>query len=413
MLQKNGITILENNTAAVRLGLDCTPLASQEIKQLSISAPEKLEDLMPKDSDYVNIPFRSLTAKYLGESGYFLDFSQENVLKDSIPLIMTAENGGQRKKPLKVQRNHSFDIEDTLGTVPKAWWDNSEEFSAPGINVMSRLDWKMYPNEVRKLLSNPPLIESSSWAFMFSWQQSHPDMKWWQFMDLLGHEVDGEVVCLIVTEISEYYHFGLVWAGGDDEAVQTGQTPLNPPLKKGGLGGLPVPYSDVVTTELDKKTKIKQPSKEEMMEEIIIKNLSSFQDVLGLDGVSDEAELLSAVQGLNDAVEKLRKDVKTLKPKAELGETYLKDTREEVLRLAKIVHNGELEETREELILKANLETLQMLEKDYRTQEAKLFPSFCQDCGSQNIQLRSSREEAPAEGDAAADVNEGQYKTGM
>jgi len=417
MQLNSGITMLEDNRAAVRLGLDCKPMPVKGVKQLSMDAPESIEDLVPKDSDYIDIPFRSLSAKYLGEQGYHLDFSKKDILKNSIPLIMTPEFGGLRSKPIKAQRNHSYAIEDTLGSVPTAWWDNSKkEFSAPGINVAARIDWKMYPKEARKLLSTPPLIDSVSWSFMFNYEQSHPDMKWWQFMDLLGHEVDGETVRLVVTEILEYYHLGLVWNGGDNEATQTTATPAESNLsfapEVDTPEELPVPYSNLQVQLENNKPKLNPSHKEETME-FIIKDLSKFQDLLGLDKVESEGDLLSAVQGLSEAVEELRTEQKELKPNAELGKTYLADTRAEVLRLAKVVHDGELEKTREDLILNANLETLKMLETDYQSQEAKLFPNVCQDCGSSNIKLRSSREEHPEEPAGSTAVNEAQFQTGV
>lgn len=408
MLIKNGITYLTKNMAAANLRTDFSLIQDERIKQLKLQAPGKLEELIPQPEDYVNIPARGLSARYLGESGYFLDFSKPFVLKNSIPKLLTEDNGGARKKYLKVQRNHSFDIEDTMGAIVEAKWDVSKEFSAPGINVTSRIDWKLYPDEVRKMFSDPPLLDGASFALNFLWEQSHPDMRWWQFMESLGLEVDGEIVRLVVNEILEYYHFGLVWEGADEEAGQINASKE----KKVDAGREENSGLDSLPTKKNLSNNIKlntnQIHKEENMDGLTIKNLSALQDLLG-DNVKDETELLSAVQGLCDAAVDLRQKIKDQKLSVELGEQYLKDTREEVLRLARVVHEGELEETREELILKANLETLQMLNKDYQAQEAKLFPNICQDCGSQNIKLRSSREDTPAEG-AVSSVDESQFK---
>ncbi len=415
MLVQNGLTILENNKASVRLGFDFNLIQNKQIKEMQLAAPETLQDLIPKEHDFVDIPFRALSARFLGEEGYFLDFSKEGVLEKSIPLMLTKKEGGIRRKVLKVQRNHSYRVEDTLGYIPSVEWDNSQQFSAPGINAVTRINWKLNPKDVANLLSDPPLIESASMALMFNWEQSHPELRWWEFSDFLGRELDGQIVRLIVTEITEYFHLGLVWDGGDSEAEKV----ENGLARAQALSGpLPVPYSNLNVPEnsgnkIEKITIPKPLHKEETnMQDFIIKELSAFQDLLGLESVKDENELLSAVQGLSEAVEDLRSKNEALKTNARLGEKYLKDTREEVLRRARVVHEGELEKTREDLILNANLETLLMLDKDYRAQEAKLFPNVCQDCGSTNIKLRSSKEELDDDIKTGTVPNEEQFKTG-
>ncbi len=387
-----GITLLSENRATVSVPLTTGAVLLQN----SNLEAKKLEDLIPKEEDYVNIPFRALSARYLGEAGYFLDFSREGVLKNSIPLMLTETQGGVRKKPLKVQRNHSFAIEDTMGTITEAKWDNSDKFGSPGINVMTRLDWKLYPDEVRKLLSNPPLIESASMSLLFDWEPSHPDLKMWQFFDMLGHEVDGEIVRFIVTDILEYYHMGLVWDGGDAQATMLPEETLQKKM------AVAVPS----TFQLNRS----QIKKEDTMG-LEIKNLDALKEVLCLDSLKTEQELLDAVQALADSNSELIKENRELKEMAELGQKHLQALREEVLRKAMLLHENGIEETRKNLIENANYETLQMLDADYDRELKERFPLSCQDCGSTNISTRSSKEELSNSGGDER-IDESQFMVG-
>lgn len=388
-----GITLLTENRAAVNVPLT----TGSVLLQNGNSAAQSLEDLIPKEEDYVNIPFRALSARYLGESGYFLDFSREGVLKKSVPLMLTKENGGLRTKPLKVQRNHSFAIEDTMGTISQAKWDESDKFGSPGINVMTRLDWKLYPDEVRKLLSNPPLIESASMSLLFDWEPSHPDLKLWQFFDMLGHEVDGEIVRFIVTDVLEYYHLGLVWDGGDAQATMLPEETLNKKMALQVPSGIQLGKSQI--------------KKEDTMS-LEIKNLQALKEALCLDTLTNEQELLEAVQALADSNAELINENRELKTMAELGKKHLQALREEVLRKAMLLNENGLEETRKNLIENANHETLQMLNADYERELQERFPLTCQDCGSTNISTRSSKEETANHKAGKNNIDETQFMVG-
>ena len=87
------------------------PLAEFQ-KKLQTLAPEKLEDLIPKETDYISAKFRAISAAYLGEKGYHLDFSRPGVLQQALPLFLDESRGGVRKTVLKVQG--AFNAQHTI-----------------------------------------------------------------------------------------------------------------------------------------------------------------------------------------------------------------------------------------------------------------------------------------------------------
>src|SRR5690606_29131701 len=97
----------------------------------------------------------------------------------------------------------------------------------PGINATYKIDALMNPRIARGLLMKPPAIHSTSMTVLFKFEYSHPDIATenrWRFFDLLGEEVDGEIVRLVVTEILEYWEASLVFQGADRLAKQHGNS---------------------------------------------------------------------------------------------------------------------------------------------------------------------------------------------
>lgn len=388
-----------------------------------MTAPETVADLIPKEADYIWPVFRAISKAYLGAGGYYLDFSRADVLESSLPLFLDRPRGGSRKKALKLQRNHSFDVEDTLGYIDQAEWDTSPRFPAPGINVVAGLDWKIAPQEARGLLSKPPLIDSVSISVAFDWEPSHPDLPWWQFFDLLGHELDGEVVRIIVTEILELYHIGLVWQGGDENAdvIDTQPEKEN---NEGGLQQFVYAWQDGEGFSAAKKERPPEKpllssnpnwpghanslkytlNKKEcgFMKELTISNLAPLLAALQVDSLTGEEDLVEKIKLLSEANAELRENVAELKDKAKIADQYLASERKEVLRLAGILKDGEPEETLLKMVEDADLETLQYFKRDFGKQVAEKFPE-----GG-----RSSVEELETETAAANDVDEAEYITG-
>ena len=74
---------------------------------------------------------------------------------------------------------------------------------------------------VRGVAMEPPAIHSASVTVLFEFDFSHPDLveegRFWQ---LLGEEVEGEIVRLIVTTILGYWEISLVFQGAQEENKQ-------------------------------------------------------------------------------------------------------------------------------------------------------------------------------------------------
>lgn len=395
-----------------------------------------------ESTPWVEYDFRLLTARYLGESGYYLDFATPGVLENALPLFRLQAEGGIREKPLKYQRNHSFRIEDTLG------YSQSVTFQSEGdvgqITGVARLHRDLASREIEMLNSNPPLLESVSLALNYNWMQSHPEMRFWQFVDLLGHEVDGEIVRIVVTEILEIYHVALVWSGADEKAVRLSAQQLwkehagdFPPieLSKENKGDDTMKGIIQKLTELlgvDSENKLEAAVRQLMKKSDSVDNLNvevSDLNVKIQDLESEKADLETRITESDARIEKLEsekaelktraeegdsriRDLETAeeeskqaiadlnatisdqKPQVEMGQRYIDNLKKDVKGLVGLVM-GDLSESMKDLIEHAGPEKLEALRTEFEEKAETLFPVKCQDCGSLNVSSRSSREEKP------------------
>lgn len=362
-------------SAALKIGFDgVTVRRGPDWRSALAWEPKDLADLVPQDGDYLKATFRAISSRYLGEQGYHLDFSRPGVLQAAVPLFLQESAGGVRSKPLKFHRNHSDDVQDVIGLVDEAWWSDGEgDLGIPGVNVLAKIDWKLAPEEARRLLSEPPLVESVSIEFSFRYEQSHPDLKDWQFFDMLGREVDGSVVRIVVSEILSIWHLALVWEGGDSTAKKlAAQAAKN---DKAGGGNM----------ELSKKT------------------ISELQRLLGAD-LESEDDLVQAVTASLEAREQVMQDnAALLEKQAALApaqaklDALLQQKRERVLALYRRLRDGQ--EPAKSLVLivaRLGMDDLETLEQEAAADLEKKFPQRCQKCGSAEVSRRSSQETLPA-----------------
>lgn len=391
---------------------------------------------------WVEYNFRLLTARYLGESGYYLDFATPGVLESALPLFRMQAEGGIREKPLKYQRNHSFRIEDTLGYSESVSFINDGVGQITGIG---RLHRDLAAREIEMLNSDPPLLESVSLALNYNWVQSHPEMRFWQFIDLLGHEVDGEIVRIVVTEILEIYHVGLVWSGADEKAVRlsasqlwkehAGDFPPTEELLKENKGddtmkGIIQKLTDLLGVDSENKIEAavrRLMKKSENVDDLNVEISNLTVEVEKLESgkadlemriaesdarieklESEKAELKkraeegdkricdleAAEEQSKQAIAELNATISDQKPKVEMGQRYIDNLRKDVKGLVGLVM-GDLSESMKDLIEQAGPEKLEGLRAEFEEKAETLFPVKCQDCGSLNVSNRSSREEKP------------------
>lgn len=411
MKNVNGIQIvsMEKQTAAVGLR---SPLASAtvraadglearlaEIAAASQWNPERAgkrdnfnyraaADVLPKAEDYITVDFRAISKTVV--PGHWIDWSKDDVLKSSVPKLLNQT----------VYPNHDFfDINNWLGAVSAVEWDEAGEQAEgqAGINATYKIDALMNARIARGLLMKPPAIHSTSMTVLFKFEFSHPEIaaeNRWRFFELLGEEVEGEIVRLVVTEILEYWEASLVFQGADrlakkrsdDEedfadmsarANHPADEASAPLLTQGGESGLKTK---------EKRMKLTAEQKRE----------------LGIEFDGDdvpETEILKAAESLSAKV-KTFDQVKfdELEKRAKAGDTLVEEKRADVSRLAKIAElgadEGELDPAVSDTIKEAGVEKLQQLGTYYQKKAAERFPK----------DGRSSQEDADAV-DAAGSVN--------
>ena len=170
-----------------------------------------VENITPKDSDFLKVPFRLLSAGIVGAGTWkATDFSNEKVLKASYKKLIN--------KP--VYTDHStYTVNNAVGKVFEASWqegyvsDNKEKIPA-GINAILGIDVKTAPKLARDILSD--IVHSNSVTVTFDWEPSHDGFESeYSFLDQIGQVIEGKMVTRVVTEIHNYYETSMVWLGSD------------------------------------------------------------------------------------------------------------------------------------------------------------------------------------------------------
>ncbi len=373
--------------------------------------PKSLEDLRPKESDFIFARFRALSKAYL--PSHYIDFSKGDVLKESVPLLK-----GQTVYPDHVHR-----VEGWLGVVTESEWDETLRPNAPGVNTVWKIDALANPKIARGLMMKPPALHSSSVYVIFEWEKSHPELNGYKFWDFLGEEFEGHIVCIVATKIHAYWEHSLVWQGADQAAKNLGDAEneiqqfrkqmlsQHKPAQASvpDLPGTPLLKNPPTKQQLQKLRSTFQhlqssnPTEELMEEKELELQVGSIQpfrkETLAMLGIK-EAEpsmerIESAVLSLTEKNAALAKEVEQLKPEAENGRAYLADMRAEALRLASIVETpgGKIKDSVAKLIAGASLEAAKDLVSMYQVKADQLFPEKCQACGSTDVVRRSSIEQ--------------------
>lgn len=335
---------------------------------------ERIDDVLPSDADYITVPFRAISQVYI--PGHCLDFSGDGVLEAAVPLLY-----GQTVYP-----NHElYDINNALGSISASVWDADDAAGkgAPGINVQYKIDALMNPRIARLLLMKPPAIHSTSLTLLFEFDFSHPNLvEEGRFWNLLGEEVEGSIVRLIVTRINECWEGSLVYMGADRKAKQIGDDDEG---------------EESFSAEAEPAADDPPPNSNE---EKTMKLTAEKKAELGIEFDGDdvpETEILKAAESLAGKINGLPDNVAELQAQAAAGVTLVTAKREEVTRLAKVAElgaeEGDLDDVVVDQINKADADTLIRLETYYSKKVAERFPNG-----------RSSVEDAEAN-DAAAELD--------
>lgn len=172
-----------------------------------VSVPK---DVMPKPEDFIDVPFRLLSATTVGAGSWkATDFSDVNMLRASKDKLLA--------KPIYF--NHDTSVLNWVGGIKSVKWSdaftNGDGIKVPaGIDGMMSIDAKSNPKIARGVLTGN--VFSNSVTVVFNWEPSHKFDSEHQFMDRIGEMGDdGKMIRRIVTSIEDYYESSLVWLGAD------------------------------------------------------------------------------------------------------------------------------------------------------------------------------------------------------
>lgn len=283
------------------------------------------------------------------------DFSRDGVLKAAVPLF----------EGLTLYANHWADVESWKGFVQEPTWDAKN--TPNGINAKVVLDRTVDPKLARGVETKA--LRSFSVTIWFNYERSHPDLA--GFWERMGEMVDGEMVRLIVTEITNAGEVSVVWEGED---------PFAKSFEAGG-------------------TSLGNTNQEE---ENVMKLSATFLALIGLAAGAEpteaelEAKIREKFQSLETKVTTLETEVTTLKPDAAIGVQTLKETRERAVTLYKAAKGEKVVETFiSGVIEQADLATARAFCTEYQTAVDESIPLACPKCG-EKLSRRSSVPEDPS-----------------
>lgn len=397
----------------------------------------KLEDLTPKDNEFITPMFRLLSETIVSKNYNPTDFSQNGVLKASMKLLL-----GQT-----VNCDHETNIGNAIGSVSKVVWQEAYKdgsFTIPGgINGVLKIDGKANPRIARGILMDPPSIHSNSVTVQFRWDKSHPEMDDRDFYEKLGtYDEKGNMVRRIVTEVVRYMETSLVSHGADSFAQKIGEDGkiVNPEYAKRSWSSYEEYRDDkakqyfftdnksynfdeddthqsLIENQDSPELKIENNMNQEL-KEFLEKLFGNNMLTLGEGKEATQEEAISLIQSMVSEKASLEEQVKTLttekdqlsekitslttenaslKEMADLGKKAVTSLKETVVANYKKIQGGNFDE-KDPVFVMLNSETtplvtLEGLNKSYEQRLNEMFPMKCSHCGSKDISRASSVEE--------------------
>ncbi len=170
----------------------------------------KPEDLMPQDAEFIYPVFRLLSSIVIAPRQLAIDFTEGNVLKNSMPLL----------KGQSLYVDHEMTTGNVMGSIMEVMWQEgytTDGVKVPaGINGLLMIDGKSNPRIARAIMMNPPAIHSSSVQIQFAWKPSHKFKDSNEFMAKLGtYDSKGVLIRKVVEEVLRYAENSLVPHGMD------------------------------------------------------------------------------------------------------------------------------------------------------------------------------------------------------
>lgn len=167
-------------------------------------------DAIPKPEDYIEVPFRLISATTVGAGTWkATDFSNAELLKNSRNFL---EGKG-------VYKDHETDVNNWVGVIKQVKWTesftNSDGIQVPaGIDGILAIDTKVDIKLARGIMAGA--IYSNSVTVEFEWVMSHEFNSEQDFFNSIGKMgSDGKMVRRVVTKILNFHETSLVWLGAD------------------------------------------------------------------------------------------------------------------------------------------------------------------------------------------------------
>jgi len=386
------------------------------------------EDWTPKEADFIQPVFRALSETIVYQFGRVpIDFSEPGILKASMAKL----------KGQTVNTNHDTEVENAVGSVASVRWQEATKVNGitvpGGINAVFKIDAKSNPRLARGILMDPPSVHSDSVTIRFKHEPSHsfsdPD-EFWRKLGTLNDE--GELIRLKVVDIISYKEVSLVGHGADPYAqVVNEDNEINNPK-----------YATSVYNFKENNPIINKPHKNKDMEFTELLAQLGLQDsgIENWDGlvahftqepeVAPEVALFNALREVDedltpDSLTALRENqlpegavllgenetvlteqeavvlekvtelggLEAIESQVTLGQTYLKNIRDNAIRDYKLTAGDYASEEIIETIKDADLKTAKAFETSYHAQLEKMLPLTCQSCGSENVTRASHKKD--------------------
>lgn len=399
-----------------------------------------IEDLTPKDSDFIYPVYRMLSQTVVNADSYPIDFSKPGVLRDSMSLLLG----------VTINADHETSIGNALGSVAEVFWQNS--YTDPisgdkvpaGINGKFKIDGKSNPRLARAIMMDPPAIHSNSVTVTFQWVKSHPGLTDEQFWYKWGELDDkGELIRKIATKVRMYRETSLVSLGADPFAQKVKDGKIldagrgkrqyqNLSASSGGTEAIDLSYvmdwkntesfHDIDTTKFNytgnnPKNINNNPTDMEFKDYLVALGFKEdqFADAAALkahiDGLKTSAD---SVQGFNDKITQLEakmpseevltvlnkegvkefllsKDFDSYKDKSANFDSLRQEIVDETVATLKLLKGEAATPAMIAAIQGASLEALQGFNKTYKADLELASPLTCKKCGGTEINRASAK----------------------
>lgn len=317
------------------------------------------------NDDYITRSFRLLSAVILTGSYVPIDYSTPGLFENAKIFNRT------------LMTDHSGLVRNALGSVKNARYNSSTTPAGidGDLNVLAN-PRDPVKADIAKLFADGHLNRCSV-SIVFEWRQSHGDMREQEFWDLIGTEVENQLVRIVVTNICQIVEISLVYFGADETA--------------GSLENDEIKHSfehDLKDLK-DKQEKDKEVSMDEKL--ALIKAL--YKRFLNRDFTTD-IELVTAVEAslgevvtLKTEKQNLESQVTALQKHKAFEENVTGALRADVLNLAR-AFNPTLDVDDQDRYQAAGYEKL----VTYKAALENKVKLQCNGCGSHDIARRSSVE---------------------